>query len=171
MEYLYLAILLKSWKKICKMYEVVIADASCIIVLEKIGRLAILQNLFKSITITPEVMQEYGNVLPNWIQVESVQDKIRQQLLEITLDKGEASAIALSLEKQNGLLLIDEKRGRKIAEELNLKLTGTLGILIRAVERGLIPSIRTEIEKLEQVAFRMSNDLKERVISKYEKEA
>lgn len=68
------------------MSEIVIADTSCLIVLEKINRMDLLRALFTEITVTPEVQSEYGNAMPDWISVEEVQDKKRQQILAFALD-------------------------------------------------------------------------------------
>ena len=149
------------------MYSLVIADTSCLIVLQKINRLELLHELFDKITITFEVQKEFGEVLPSWINVASIQDKTKQHILELKLDKGEASAIVLALEHKTSLLLIDEKKGRKVAQQVGLKITGTLGILIRAKEKGLIISLKSEIEKLEAADFRMSNTLVEKILRKY----
>ena len=120
------------------MNQVVIADASPLIVLQNIGRLSLLQNLFDKILITPEIETEFGLDLPDWIKVSEVQDKTKLVLLNLNLDKGEASAIALCLEKAGSLLIIDEKKGRRIAQDLGLKIVGTLGIILKAKEKGLI---------------------------------
>jgi len=50
--------------------------------------------------------------------------------LELQLDKGEASAIALALEIQDSTLILDDFKARKVAEKLGLKITGTLGLMI-----------------------------------------
>jgi len=150
------------------MPKLIIADTSCIIVLEKIGHLEILRHLFETITITPEVSEEFGTALPKWVDTVPVKDAQRQRLLELELDKGEASAIALALESDPHLLLIDERKGRRIANQLNLTLTGTLGILIQAKQQRLIPSLKEEINKLKSIDFRMSHSLIQNILVKYE---
>ncbi len=57
------------------------------------------------------------------------------------MDEGEASAIALALETKNCFLIIDEKKGRKLAENLHLKIAGTLQILLSAKSKGIISSL------------------------------
>jgi predicted nucleic acid-binding protein len=52
------------------------------------------------------------------------------------LDKGEASAIALTLEVENGVLIIDDLKGRKIAKKLNLKFSGMFGLILKAKQMG-----------------------------------
>ena len=76
--------------------------------------------------VTTEIAQEFGEPLPKWIVIKQVKEKKYQQLLENTLDKGEASAIALALEMEDVLLILDDLKARKEAQKLGLKITGTL---------------------------------------------
>jgi predicted nucleic acid-binding protein len=80
------------------MPKVVISDTSCFIILSKINELELLHKVYENILTTPEIVEEYGETLPEWIEIVPVQDKHKQQLLEMQLGKGESSAMALSLE-------------------------------------------------------------------------
>ena len=140
--------------------KIVVADASCLIVLHNIQELPLLQKLFGEVFITKEVRNEFGLDLPAWIEIKEIQNKFQQNALNLILDDGEASSIALSLETVNSLLIIDEKKGRRIAQELGLKIIGTLGVILRAKEEGLIDSIEAILENLEKVGFRISPNLK-----------
>ena len=55
------------------MSEVVIADASCLILLDKIGYLNLLKSLFSEVFVTQEVIEEYGNPLPSFIRSSNFQ--------------------------------------------------------------------------------------------------
>ncbi|MDQ3635304.1 MAG: DUF3368 domain-containing protein [Acidobacteriota bacterium] len=145
--------------------EIVIADSSCLIVLENIKELSLLKKLFGEILITAEVKDEFGLELPNWIKIRTVKDQSRVDALSLILDKGEASAIALSMETAESVLIIDEKKGRRIAQELNIKIIGTLGIILKAKENGLISSIEDILEKLENADFRISPSLKKKILN------
>ncbi len=70
------------------------------------------------------------------------------KLLSRELDKGEAEAIALALELRADQVLIDERRGRRIAARLNLRYTGILGILVEAKNRGLISEVKPLLDAL-----------------------
>lgn len=148
------------------MAKVVIADTSCLIVLSNIDRLEILKSLYSGITIIPEIQKELGCELPNWIKVSS--EKTEQKALNLELDKGEASAIGLGLVYDHVLILIDEKKGRKVARQLTLPVMGTLGLLIKGKEKGYISALATEIEKLKQVEFRMSEKLIQKILNQYD---
>ena len=77
------------------MPNVIISDTSCLIILTKIEELDLLRQLYNKVTITQEIFIEFGEQIPDWIEVRQVNDNFRKQLLEMQIDKGEASAIAL----------------------------------------------------------------------------
>ncbi len=141
------------------MPRILIADTSCLIVLTKIGELDLLRQVYGSISTTPDVAAEYGEALPTWVEVASVQDSYKQLLLEMQLDKGEASAIALALEMPGSTLILDDYKARKVARRLGLALTGTVGILVKAKLKGIIPSIKPLLVKIKQTNFRVSAEL------------
>ena len=80
-------------------------------------------------------------------------------MLEFHIDKGEASAITLALEISADLIILDDYKARQIAEKLDLKITGTLGVIIRAKNKGVISSIKPALNKLQQNNFRISEEL------------
>jgi hypothetical protein len=123
-------------------YDVVIADTSCFILLDKIGEIELLKKLFTSITTTQTIAAEFRKPLPQWVNILPVQNKPYQHLLEIEIDEGEASAFALSVEYSNSLLIIDDMKARKLAEKLFLNYTGSLGILLKAKEYNILPSVK-----------------------------
>src|SRR5215213_769879 len=114
------------------MQKTIIADTSCLILLEKIGELDLLHGVFGEILITQEIADEYGLKLPEWISIQNSSNKNYQKILEASVDKGEASAIALAVELVDCLLIIDDLKGRNLAETLGIKITGTLGVILEA---------------------------------------
>ena len=114
------------------MPKVIISDTSCLIILTKIGEIDLLRQLYKTVTITQDISLEYGENLPEWFEVQQVKDYYRQQLLEMQIDKGEASAIALALETSDNIVILDDWKARKVAERLGISVTGTLGVIIKA---------------------------------------
>ncbi len=140
-------------------HTVVITDASCFIILHKIGGLPLLHQLFTTVITTPEIAEEYGQTLPEWVTVLSVRNKKLQQDLSLIVDSGEASAIALAHEIENNYMITDDLQARKLALKLGLTIIGTLGVLLRAKQKGLISLLAPYLEQIKQTNFRMSADL------------
>ncbi len=82
------------------------------------------------------------------------------------LDLGEASAIALALDLENILLILDDLKGRKEAERLGLTFTGTLGVLFKAKKLGFIKELKPYIENLKDAGFRISQNIEEEILRK-----
>jgi predicted nucleic acid-binding protein len=141
------------------MQRSIVSDTSCLILLHKVGRIPLLKSLFGKITITSTIANEFGQTLPDFVSIEDPEDKIYQQILEGFLDPGEASAIAFALEQDDCLLIMDDTKGRREARKLKLNVTGTIGILIIAKEKGLIKSFTEVINEISQTDFRISESL------------
>jgi len=141
------------------MHKTIISDTSCFIILSKIGELELLHKLYGQIITTLDIAEEFGETLPNWVIIEKVSDKYRQRILEMQIDKGESSAIALALEVPNCTLILDDFKARKIAQNLGLSFTGTIGIIIKAKLNGTIPSIKPYLEKIKETNFRISAEI------------
>jgi predicted nucleic acid-binding protein len=138
--------------------KLIISDTSCLIVLTNINRLDLLKDLCNTVYITPEVAAEYGLPLPPWIQVVPVQDTKKIQAIETVLDLGESTAIALALETENCLLILDDNKARRYAKHIGLSLTGTLGLLLAAQKAGLLKEVRTIVDELKTHNFRIPPD-------------
>jgi predicted nucleic acid-binding protein len=91
--------------------------------------------------------------------IETVKDLQKQRILEMQLDKGESSAIALALEKPGSTVILDDYKARKIAERLGVNFTGTLGVIIKAKLKDIIPSIKPILAKIKQTDFRLSEEI------------
>jgi predicted nucleic acid-binding protein len=143
------------------MHRVIISDTSCLIILTNIGELDLLRQLYRIVNITHTIFLEYGDELPDWIEIKNGSDRSKQQLLEMQVDAGEASAIALALEMADTTLILDDWKARKVAERLGLSVTGTLGVIIKAKNSGLIPSIKTILDKMRKTNFRISEELEQ----------
>lgn len=76
------------------MHRVIIADTSCFIILSKINELELVHIVYGDILTTVDVANEFGDKLPDWVDIVEVKDKMRQHLLEMQIDKGESSAVA-----------------------------------------------------------------------------
>ena len=92
----------------------------------------------------------------DWIKRHQVVDRLAVDVLLDELDAGEAEAIVLARELNADWVLMDERKGRRKLTQLGIRKIGTLGILLRAKQSGLLTTIRPEIEKLRRQAFNIS---------------
>lgn len=146
------------------MPKTVIADTTCFIVLSDIDELDLLRRVYSEIITTHTIAEEFGEVLPSWVQVRSAIDRIREVELSQQVDKGEASAIALALEMPGSLLILDDMKARRLARSFHLQLTGTLGVLIKAKQIGVIDAIKPALVKIQDSNFHISDELIEEVL-------
>ena len=147
------------------MLKIVISDTSTLILFQKIEQFDLLEKLYGKVITTPEIADEYGEKLPDWIEIESVSDKKYQEFIETQVDIGEASAIALAKEYKDVLLLLDDLKARKLAKKLNLKMTGALGIIHRAKQDGLIEKVKPLIDRLLATNFRISEKIIKEILT------
>ncbi len=145
--------------------KIVIADASCLILFTNLDRLDILQSLYGEIWITADVLKEYGLPLPGFVSIHDAANPDRNASFFLVLDPGEASSIALALEHPGCRIVIDEKKGRRIALELGLDVTGTLGVLKNAASAGLVSADPALVDALDRHGFRLTEELKEELLS------
>ena len=148
------------------MHKIVISDASCFIILHIIGELDLLKKVYGSVLTTPEIAAEFGEELPDWVLIEQVKDRKYIEFLEAIVDEGESSAIALAKEMESPLLIIDDLKARKLATKLNLKYTGTIGVIHKAKQNGVIEQIKPIIEKLQATNFRISEKIVDELLKK-----
>ena len=141
------------------MPKTIISDTSCFIILTNIGELELLHKVYGQVLTTIDIATEYGEPLPDWVEIATVTDKYTQQLLEMQIDKGESSAIALALETPDSTVILDDYKARKIAQQLGLTYTGTMGVIIKAKLKGIISSIKPLLEKIKQTDFRLSPEI------------
>ncbi len=137
------------------MTDHVVIDSTCLIALERIDQLALIPQIFPTIIAPPGVQSEFGDPI-NWLTVQPVKNSVVVAALKTQLDDGEAQAIALALELGNALLILDDKKARRVAQQLGLKVIGTIGVLIDAKRKGVIPAIAPLLTALEKVNFRLT---------------
>lgn len=145
------------------MPQIIVSDASCLILYSNIGEIELLKELYKKITITEIVSKEFNQPLPDWIQICNPTGNLHFQLINL-LDLGDATSISLAAEFTGSLLIIDELKGRRIAKNLNISISGSLGILVNAKRKGIIDSVKPILLKISQTNFRFSDKLLKKVL-------
>jgi len=140
---------------------IAVANASVLIGLSAIDRLALLLARFPggsrpgahAVRGAPWIRrQAAGN--PGWVR-----------LLRTELDEGEAETIVLASELSAGVVLLDERDARRLAERIGLRVLGTVGILVWARRVGQIASLRVELDALAgRGRFRLSQVLRDRAL-------
>jgi len=138
--------------------KLVISDTSCLIAFANIGRFDLLQAVCQTVIVTPEVAAEYKDPLPDWIQIMRVKDAGKIKSLSTFLGLGESSAIALALEIENALVILDDKKARRYAQSIGLAFTGIIGVLSQAYHLGLIEDVDEIVARLRAIDFRLPPD-------------
>lgn len=146
------------------MPKAIICDTSCLILFDKINFLTILNSCYESVYITAPIAKEYGKSLPDWIQIKQVRNIALQHTLTQIIGEGEASAIALTFNLPETLVVLDDLKARKVAKSLKIKITGSLGILVRAKERGYIDKLLPVLNKVQQTDFRISENIIRKIL-------
>ena len=153
---------------------IVVADSSPLIVLVNIGHIRVLPDLFGEVVIPPQIaaeladakrpqaVQDFIRAKPVWLRVQAPASM--EPIPE--LHEGERAAISLAGELKADLLLIDESDGRSAALARNLQITGTIGILQRAADQGLL-DLADAFERIKQTDFWISPKLLDAELAKY----
>lgn len=149
--------------------RLVVSDTSPIRALDHLGRLDLLGQLFEVVLIPPAVREELLQPRRRFRSIDAVRipgariqgpaDVERVRELCRVLQTGEAEAIVLA-EESEADLLVDERAGRAIAVQRGLRVTGTVGLLVEARRRGLIPKVVPLLKQLRlELGFYLSDTL------------
>lgn len=118
----------------------VVSDSSPLIAFARIGRLSLLASLYGRIMISPEVHHEVtvaGRGLPGAEEVRKASwIKVAGEL------SGDARTILLAKAVGADLVLLDEWKARRVAQEAGLSVVGCLGVLEVSARKGLVPDLR-----------------------------
>ncbi len=158
------------------MKKVVVADTGPLIGLGYAGYLNILQQLYGEVLIPEQVQNELqlSSHRPGAANVaEAITTglikvhKLRQPpefLLQDMIDAGEAAAIQLAIEQQADILVIDDKKGRRVAKMKNLRIVGTGGLLLASKKAGYVEEVEPILEKLVVGGYRLSDALCQQIL-------
>lgn len=153
----------------------VVSNTTPIISLLKLNRLDLLKQLYTQIYIpvavyheieagkTKEFYKDLSKI--NWIKIIEIKDKQAVKYF-LDLDSGEAEAIILATELNADLIVLDEKLGRFHAKHADLKITGTIGILLKAKAEGLVEKLEPLLNELTEKDVWISEKLKREILDK-----
>lgn len=151
----------------------VVSNTTPIISLLKIDQLELLHQLYESVYIPTAVLSEievgkakgfYKDLTKiDWIRICEVKDKQAVKYF-LDLDAGESEAIVLATELQADLLLIDERLGRFHAKHADLTISGTLGVLVKAKNQGLLPELKSLLYELTRKDVWLRESLIQRIL-------
>ena len=137
------------------MAERAVIDTGPLIALQRADALDVIGTLPIEFMSPAQVQQElnegvqrgHAAVTAPWLRVEKVSTPLDAVALA-DLGAGEAAVIHLALERRIDLVVIDERKGRRAALAVGLRVTGALGLLGRAKVLGRIPAVRPFVERL-----------------------
>lgn len=154
------------------MHSLLIADASPLIALARVERLNLLPRLFNSI-LTTEIVWSECLANPTIQERTQLHLALEQEWIEVItapaqshrwrLGAGETSTINLALTCK-ATVLIDDRAARRVAFNLGLTVIGALGVLMLAKRRGLIPSIKSDLDHLVRTGYHLSSSLLSQVL-------
>ena len=156
----------------------VIVNSTPLLVLGKIGKLEILHKMYHEIIIPKAVFEEVTekndiagkavqSACQDWIKVQSIKNIDEYALYRAKLHAGEVEVMILAQQNPKAdLVILDDMSARKTAEFLGLPLSGTIGVLIKAKQKDIIPEVMPIIEELEKNGFFISARVKAMVAKK-----
>ncbi len=152
----------------------VVVNSSPLIALGSIAQVHLLKSIYEEVYLPDEVFREtvtngknaiIGDSIRNYgFRVKSVSNIFTVNILSEIVDRGEAEVIVLAGEIGASTVIIDEIRARRIAEKQNLDVIGSIGILLIAKKRKLIPSLSECITQMQQQNIYISDKLKTEVL-------
>jgi predicted nucleic acid-binding protein len=158
--------------------KIVVSDTGPLIALALAGLLPKLNQLFVAVHI-PNVVHEEAiidntkpgaqgiiNIVDNpWVEIKTITLSHEFEVLADLLDSGEAAAIALA-KQEDALLLIDERKGRRVATHYNISIIGTAAVLIKAKQQGMITAVKPLLETLTKQGYRFSPKLIQDILAR-----
>ena len=159
---------------------IIISDTTPIISLIKINRLDLFEKLFGEVLVPEAVFRELttnitfkkeADIVKSsvFIKTSSIQNRKSLEILQAAsgLDDGESEAIILADELKSDVLIIDERRGWKVAQNLGIAISGTVGILIQAHCENMISEdeVKNCFEYLKSSSIRLSDSLIQEALS------
>jgi hypothetical protein len=157
----------------------VVCNTSPLILLAKIDRLGLLFRLYDEVAIPVSVLGEIR--ARSTEETTAIEALVKNQVLQLQrgspevlesvpadLGAGEREAIALAIETEADIVVLDDRAGRRVARERDLSVTGTIGILIEARARHMIPSVRRELDRLVEAGMWINEAFYHRILQEFD---
>lgn len=158
--------------------DAIAVNTGPLIALAACDALDLLRRLHSHVLVPTAVIEEFGrgragappSPLPSWFDVRTLSVPM-PAILIAHLDQGEASAIALAIEAGVRIVAMDERRGRLVAREMGLAVTGSLGVLLRAKRLGIIDAVGPRIAAMRRNGIWLGDLLVRRVLAEAQEPA
>jgi len=156
----------KRWQPLRK---IVIADAGPLIAFARLNQVGLLVQVFESVMLTDKMLNECTCRL-DFAETATIQAAVKNQSLQrcatpashfelaLHVDVGEASAIAAAAELGCGVLM-DDKAGRRMAKNFGVASIGTVGVLVLAKQKKLVPALKPLLQQLTQTGYFLGDAL------------
>jgi predicted nucleic acid-binding protein len=156
----------------------IVCDTSPLLILAKVGRLQLLTTLYATVEIPKAVFDEVNvrerpdaEAIRQWrhkhdVPVREPSDTSLHRLPE-ELGNGERAALALAVERDADLVVLDDQEGRRIAKRRGLSVTGTIGVLVEARADGHVDSLRQELDRVVEAGLWISESFYERLLQEF----
>jgi len=132
---------------------------------ELYGEIYIPRAVYQEVTALQDKASDSLKCNIEWIHVSSVQDDSQRKMYRAKLHAGEVEVMMMAQEMQGDVLtILDDNEAKKTAKYLGLRVTGTLGVLLKAKECGFLQEIAPLMRDMENNGFFISTDIKEMVL-------
>jgi len=158
--------------------KVAVANTTPLIGLAQIGQFDLLRMIFDVVYIAPSVYagihrgagrpgsaEVQRGLAQGWLQIASEWDRSCVEALKIELGEGEAETIGLANAMRVDAILLDERKGRAVADRMGLPVLGTVGLLLLAKRQGANLNLADSLHRLKAVGFRISDALVEKLLT------
>ena len=148
----------------------VVVNTTPLIALSHVGRLDILKELYGEIIIPEAVYRELSakedsicknmvNKSLDWIRIDSIKNQMAKAMYKTQLHDGEVEVMILSKEIEADVVIIDDANAKKHAKYLQLPVTGTLGVLIKAKKEGYVGELKPILYQMVEKGIYVSQEL------------
>jgi predicted nucleic acid-binding protein len=154
----------------------VVVNTNPLIALSHIGRLDILKQMYGEIFIPEAVYKELSvkkesickiavDKAQDWIIIKKISNQMAKTLYKTQLHEGEVEVMILTMEMSADVVIIDDANAKKYAKYLELPVTGTLGVLIKAKQRGYVDELKPILYRMMENGIYITQTLIERCLA------